>query len=139
MSFPRRTRLVTLAVIGLATAAVAAPASFAQEDPYSGEGYGGTMDGGAALSDSSAAVAEQVSGASLGRDVITDPDSVALDPWIQAALKNRAFQAAQRATILVPQPSFNGSPSEAWNGFPNDPWTDACATFRAWGWALQAC
>ena len=106
MSFPRRTRLVRLAVLGLAVTAVAAPASFAQEDAYSGEGYGGTMDGGAALSDSSAAVAEQVPCASLGRDLITDLDSVALDPWIQAALKNRAYQAAQRQTIAVPQPSL---------------------------------
>jgi hypothetical protein len=48
MTFRGR-RIVTLAVIGLSVAAIGVPASFAQ-DPYSGEGYGGSMDGGSPLS-----------------------------------------------------------------------------------------
>jgi hypothetical protein len=144
MSFPRRTKLVSLAVLALAVAAIGAPASFAQDDPYSGEGYGGTMDGGSPLSHSAAAAAEQASIASVERDLIVDVespdlDSVALDPWMQAALKNRAYRAAQQQPIPIPQPSVNGSPDATWNGFPSDPWADACATFRTWGWALQAC
>jgi hypothetical protein len=139
MSFPRRTQLVSLAVLALAVAAVGAPASFAQEDPYSGEGYGGTMDGGSPLSHSSAAAAEQASIASVERELTSGVDSVALDPWMQAALKNRAYRAAQHQPIPVPQPPLNARPGDAWNGLPSDPWADACATFRAWGWALQAC
>lgn len=105
---------------------------------------GGTMDGGIALSHSPAAAAEQSSITRVERDLttkleITDFDSVALDPWMQTALKNRAHRAAQQQRIPVPQPPVNGSPGEAWNGSPSDPWADACATFRAWGWALQAC
>lgn len=144
MSFPRRTKLVSLAVLALAVAAVGAPASFAQDDPYSGEGYGGTMDGGSPLSHSAEAAANQASIASVERDMITDFeitdfDSVALDPWMQAELKNRAHRAAQQQRIPVPLPPINGTPDASWSGFPNDPWADACATFRAWGWALQAC
>ena len=94
MSFPGRTRLVRLAVLGLAVAAVGAPASFAQEDPYSGEGYGGTMDSGAALSDSSAAVAEPVSGAQRQTIPVQQPsfndspseawNGFPSDPWTDA-------------------------------------------------------
>jgi hypothetical protein len=49
MSFDWQKRLVRVVVLGAAVAAVGAPASFAQ-DPYSGEGYGGSMDGGSPVS-----------------------------------------------------------------------------------------
>jgi hypothetical protein len=46
MTFARR--LLRVAALGLAVAAVGAPASYPQ-DPYSGEGYGGSMDSGSSV------------------------------------------------------------------------------------------
>lgn len=68
MSFRRR--LSRVAALGLAVAAVGAPASYAMpQDPYSGEGYGGSMDAGSAVNQSPVTPARSLaSGAFVPQD-----------------------------------------------------------------------
>jgi hypothetical protein len=59
MSFRRR--LSRVAALGFAVAAVGAPASYAlPQDPYSGEGYGGSMDAGSPVNQSSVTRARSI-------------------------------------------------------------------------------
>jgi hypothetical protein len=126
MSFPRRTQLVRVAVVGLAVAAVGAPTSFAQQDPYSGEGYGGSMDGGSSLIHPP----EHPSLATAWRDVIVRADSEPLEPRLEAAINRAKSKGKAR-----PKPA----PHSRAIVLPSDALIDDCTNVRAWGPGVQVC
>jgi hypothetical protein len=82
MSFRGR-RVVRMAVIGLGVAAIGAPASFSQ-DPYSGEGYGGSMDGGGSVSISVAKEQAVANGSASELDRLIAEKDGQNDAWFAA-------------------------------------------------------
>jgi hypothetical protein len=79
MNFRGR-RLVRVSVIGLCVAAIGAPASFSQ-DPYSGEGYGGSMDGGSSVSNGVAKQQAVANGSASELDQLIAEKDAENDAW----------------------------------------------------------
>jgi hypothetical protein len=122
MSFRRRRRLLRAAALGLAVAAVGAPASFSQ-NPYIGEGYGGSMDGGSPINNevhaSDPAIQDPYIGEGYGGSMDggspVNYEVHASDPAIQGAITEQSLQGVSEGR----QPSATGSLSDGFN------WTDA--------------